>query len=256
MPVVAIAAIAIAVVLVIQALSGQSERPLVNNYVQAWSAGDYPRMYSLLDPASKAAMSEARFAAAYRRDAMTATLRGLTPERIGSRKGDFIPVQMLVATTLFATLHETLEVPITGSGSSATVHFTNSLLFPGLQGHERLTRHTALPPRATLFAADGSPLAQGPDRTSTIPDVASQIVGVLGPIPRTDAATYMAQGYPADAHVGLNGLERAFQTQLAGTPGGVLLAGKRALANTALQDTANEFRSVPPQSSPLALCRV
>ena len=125
-PVVAIAAIAIAVVLVIQALSGQSERPLVNNYVQAWSAGDYPRMYSLLDPASKAAMSEARFAAAYRRDAMTATLRGLTPERIGSRKGDFIPVQRLVATTLFGTLHETLEVPITGSGSSASVHFTGA----------------------------------------------------------------------------------------------------------------------------------
>jgi cell division protein FtsI/penicillin-binding protein 2 len=90
----------------------------------------------------------------------------------------------------------------------------------------------ALPQRATLFAADGSPLAQGPDRTSTIPDVASQIVGVLGPIPRADASTYTAQGYPAGAHVGLDGLERAFQAQLAGTPGGVLLAGKRALART------------------------
>ncbi|MBV8217058.1 MAG: hypothetical protein JO325_01230 [Solirubrobacterales bacterium] len=231
-PIAVIALIAVAVVLVIQALSGESERPLATNYVQAWSAGDYPRMYSLLDPASKAGMSEARFTAAYRHDATTATMLKVTPERVGYRQGDFIPVQMLVVTKLFGTLHETLEVPITGSGSAATVHCTGSLLFPGLQGHERLVRHMALPPRATLFAADGSPLAEGPDRASTIPDVASQIVGVLGPIPATEAATYAAQGFPADAHVGLTGLERAFESRLAGTPGGVLLAGRHVLAQT------------------------
>jgi peptidoglycan glycosyltransferase len=231
-PIAVIVLIAIAVVLVVQALSGQSERPLVTNYVQAWSAGNYARMYSLLDPESKAGMSEARFAAGYMRDARTATVLKLTAERVGSRRGAYIPVQMLVATKLFGTLHETLEVPITGSGSGATVHYASSLLFPGLQGHEHLARHMSLSPRATLFAADGSPLAQGPDRISTIPDVASQIVGVLGPIPRADAATYAVQGYPANARVGLDGLERAFQTQLAGTPGGVLLAGKRALAKT------------------------
>ncbi len=232
-PVAAVALIALGVVLVIRASSARSERRMVTNYVQAWAAGDYTRMYSLLDPASKAGTSEARFAAGYRRDAGTATLLRLTAGRVGRRSGAYIPVQMLAATKLFGTLHQTLEVPITGSGSGATVHFTSSLLFPGLQGHERLARHMALPPRATLFAADGSPLAQGPDRTSTIPDVASQIVGVLGPIPRADASTYTAQGYPAGAHVGLDGLERAFQSQLAGTPGGVLLAGKRALARAA-----------------------
>ena len=139
---------------------------------------------------------------------------------------------MLVFTRLFGELRETLEVPLTGSGSSATVHFTSSLLFPGLRGHERLARHLALGPRATLFAADGTPLAEGPDRTSPIPDVALQITGVLGPIPAADAAVYAADGYPADAHVGIDGLERVFQTQLAGTPGGVLLAGKRVLVRT------------------------
>ena len=108
----------------------------------------------------------------------------------------------------------------------------SSLLFPGLQGNERLSRHMALPPRATLFAADGTPLAEGPDRTSPISDVASQIVGTLGPISPADAGMYMMEGYPANAKVGLDGLERAFQTQLAGTPGGVLLAGKRTLART------------------------
>ena len=43
---------------------------------------------------------------------------------------------------------------------------------------------------------------------------------------------YAAQGYPPDAKVGQDGLERVFQTQLAGTPGGVLRAGQRVLART------------------------
>jgi penicillin-binding protein A len=231
-PIGVIAAIAVGVVLVMHAASARSERHLVTGYVQAWAAGDYSHMYSMLDPASRQGTSETRFAAAYRRDEMTATVLKLTAEHVGRRSGEFIPVQMLVFTKLFGELRETLEVPLTGSGSSATVHYTSSLLFPGLQGHERLGRHMSLPPRATLLAADGTPLAEGPDRTSPIPDVALQITGTLGPIPAADAATYTADGYPANAHVGLDGLERVFQTQLAGTPGGVLLAGKRVLART------------------------
>jgi cell division protein FtsI/penicillin-binding protein 2 len=57
-------------------------------------------------------------------------------------------------------------------------------------------------------------------------------VGVLGPIPSATRPTYAAQGYPPDAKVGQDGLERVFQTQLAGTPGGVLRAGRRVLART------------------------
>jgi cell division protein FtsI/penicillin-binding protein 2 len=227
-----VAVIALGVVLVMRAASARSERHMVTSYVQAWSAGDYSHMYSLLDPASRAAIGEARFASEYRKDASTATLLKLTTESVGKLRNGVMPVQMLVTTRLFGPLHETLEVPLTGSGSSATVHFTPSLLFPGLQAHERLARHMSMPARATLFAADGTPLAQGPDRTSPISDVASEIVGVLGPIPSADADMYTAEGYPANAHVGLDGLEHAFQTQLAGTPGGVLLAGKRVLART------------------------
>jgi len=245
-PVAVIALAAFAVVLLMRAAAARSERHLVANYVHAWSAGDYGRMYSMLDPASRQSITETRFAAAYRRDATTATVRGLTVERIGSRQGEFIPVQMLVSTKLFGALRETLEVPLTGSGSSATVHFTSSLLFPGLQGHERLSRHMSLPPRATLFAADGMPLAEGPDRSSPIPDVAGQIAGVLGPIPAADAATYAAQGYPAGTKVGLDGLERVFQTRLAGTPGGVLLAGRRVLVRTTPQRGQDVTTTIVP----------
>jgi penicillin-binding protein A len=245
-PIAVIAAVAIGVVLVMRAASASSERHVVTEYVAAWAAGDYSRMYSMLDPASKPRISERKFAAAYRRDAMTATVQKLTAERVGHRQGDFIPVQMLVSTKLFGDLRETLEVPLSGSGSSATVHYMSSLLFPGLQGHERLGRHMSLPPRATLFAADGTPLAEGPDRTSPIPAVAEQITGVLGPIPAAAAPTYAAAGYPANAKVGLDGLERVFQTQLAGTPGGVLLAGKRVLARTVPEQGHNVTTTIVP----------
>ena len=225
------AAVAVAAVLVVRGSPGAAERQLVTNYVRAWSAGDYRKMYSLLDPASRQSLSESRFAAAYRRDAMIATVRSITPARVGTEQGNDIPVRMVVATRLFGDLRETVQVPLTGTGSDASVHFVPSLLFPGLQGRERLGRHTALAPRATLFAADGEPLAQGPDRTSPISDVAIQIAGVLGPIPADRAAAYAAQGYPPGTKVGLDGLERAFQPVLAGTPGGSLLAGHRVMAH-------------------------
>ncbi len=253
MPIGVIAAIAVGVVLVINAESAGSERHLVTDYVGAWTAGDYGHMYSLLDPASKQSTTEAKFASAYRHDEMTATVLKLTAEHVGKRRGDYIPVQMIIDTRLFGTLDETLEVPITGSGSGATVHYTRSLLFPGLQSNERLGRHMSLPPRATLFAADGTPLAEGPDRTSPISGVASEIVGTLGPIPRAAAATYMAQGYPANSQIGLDGLERAFQKQLAGTPGGVLLAGKRVLARTAPTPGHNVTTTIVPSLETAAI---
>jgi cell division protein FtsI/penicillin-binding protein 2 len=252
-PIGVIAAIAVGVVLVIRAESGASERRVVTNYVQAWATGDYARMYAMLDPASQAQRTEARFASAYRHDEMLATVLKLVDEHVGKRRGQFIPVKMLVFTRLFGELHETLEVSVNDSTSSPTVQYMSSLLFPGLQGRERLGRHMSLPPRATLFAADGTPLAEGPDRTSPISDVASEIVGTLGPIPAADAATYMAQGYPANSQIGLDGLERTFQKQLAGTPGGVLLAGKRVLAQTAPTPGHNVTTTIVPSLETAAI---
>jgi penicillin-binding protein A len=252
-PIAVLVAIGVGIVLVIHAASGRSERRVVTNYVQAWATGDYSHMYSLLDPASQASISEARFAAAYRRDATTATVVKLVDEHVGRRRGQFIPVQMLVVTRLFGQLHETLEVSVNDSGSNPTVRYMRSLLFPGLAGNERLTRHMALAPRATLLAADGTPLAEGPDRTSPIPGVAAEVVGTLGPIPAADAATYAAQGYPPKAKVGTDGLEFAFQTQLAGKPGGALLAGKRALARTAAVPGHNVTTTIEPSLETAAI---
>jgi peptidoglycan glycosyltransferase len=246
-PLAVIAALAFAGGLVVGGAPGRAERQLVTEYVQAWARADYHRMYSLLDRDSRSHTTEAAFVGEYRDAARTATLISLAPGRMGSRHGDFIPVPMRVSTRSFGVLHEMLEVPLSGSGSGAGVRFERSLLFPGLRAGERLTRRAVLGPRGALRASDGMPLALGPTRTSPIPDVASQIAGVLGPIPPAQTPTYAAQGYPRNARVGLDGLERVFQSQLAGTPGGTLLAGTRVLAHVAPQPGRDVTTTIVPK---------
>lgn len=205
---------------------------MVKRFVSYWVRGNYPRMYALLDPASRRRISETRFLAAYRRAAATATLTGLWQGRVTGPSGQEISVRMRASTGIFGTLRGTLHVPFTGSGSGARVHFAGTLLFPGLRPGEALRRHVSLGARGSIFARDGTPLAEGPHRASPIPAIAGQIVGRLGPIPAPLAQSYAAEGYPSNAKVGLDGLERIFERRLAGTPGGELLAGSRVLARS------------------------
>jgi hypothetical protein len=232
-PLLALAVAAFAAGVLVGNASGRAERKLVSAYVQAWARGDYTGMYRLLDSRSRRRVSQGRFTAEYRSDARTATLLGLIPHQVGGLHGDVIDVSMTARTRVFGPLREQLVVPIVNTPSGPAIHFAGTLLFPGLRAGERLSRLAELGPRASILARDGTPLAQGPARSSPIPGVASAIAGVLGPIPPDQAATYAGLGYPANAKVGQDGLERVFQLAVAGTPGGTLLAGSRILAHVA-----------------------
>jgi penicillin-binding protein A len=219
---------------------------LVTRYVTAWTHDRQAAMYGMLDAASKARVSEHRFAAELSSDNDTATATSMRMLKLSGPHDGTIAVRMLIKTRLWGKLRETLEVPVTGSGSSIGVHLTRSVLFPGLRGGERLNRHTVLPTRGTLLASDGTPLAEGADRSSPIPSVAEQIVGTLESIPNADAAHYMAMGYPPGTKVGSNGLEHIFQTRLAGQVGGKLLAGKRVLASAKPVKAAPVHTTIDP----------
>jgi peptidoglycan glycosyltransferase len=230
-PLVVVAVGAFVFGLVIATGPSRAERQLVTRYVRAWSRSDFPVMYTLLDRSSQRSISEAGFAAVLQRDQATATLVSLQPLKVLGIRGAYIPVRMLLHTRLFGTLVEILEVPLTGSGSSARIRLAPVVLFPGLQSGELLHRDVSLPPRATVLASNGVPLAQGPQRTSPIPTVANEIVGTLGSIPAAQSASFAALGYPPKAQVGQDGLEYIFQRRLGGKPGGTLLAGARVLAS-------------------------
>jgi hypothetical protein len=230
-PVVLVAAAAFAAGLEVAARPGRDERQLVSNYVNAWSQGDISRMYSMLDAGSRSDVTRAGFAARLQTTENTATERSLEVIRVGHVGNGTAAIMMSVKTRLWGTLQETLQLPLTGSGSSARVHLQSSMLFPGLDTGEALGRHTRLPTRGTLLADDKEVLAEGRDRVSPhLSDITGQIVGSLEPMPSDQAAHFSAMGYPAGTKVGLNGLERIFQKHLAGAPGGTLLAGNRVLA--------------------------
>lgn len=227
---------AIAVVALILGLvvggGGGSERATAKRFATYWADGDYGHMYQLLDDEAKARVAFQDFAAAYRRAAETATMRSLAVGKVDARTGDAIPIHLTIDTRVFGTVRTVLELPVSGDGDQLRVAWREHAVFPGLRPGEQLTRETTLPPRAALRARDGSLLAGSDGRASDEPDIAAEIAGRLDVAPPEQAGTLRALGYPPDAQVGVSGLERVFEHELAGRPGGTLLAGGRAIAST------------------------
>jgi penicillin-binding protein A len=209
-----------------------AERKLAVSWTQAWEAGDYRAMYSLLTPDAQHATSLARFAKAYRNAAATATLAHLD---VGRPKvnGDQIVLPTDAATRIFGHVRGDVTLPLgDDENGDPAVAWASQAVFPGVRDGEKLTRQTTLPPRATIEARDGTPLAQGEARLSDLGPVASEVAGRVGPAPAARAQELAARGVPAGAPVGLTGLELEFDEELAGMPGGVLRAGSRLLASS------------------------
>ena len=106
-----------------------------------------------------------------------------------------------------------------------------------------------MPPRAAIHARDGTPLAEGEARLSELGALASEIAGRVGPAPPELAGELERRGVPPGAPVGLTGLEREFDEQLAGRPGGELRAGSRVVASVAPRTGGPSARRSTPTSS-------
>jgi cell division protein FtsI/penicillin-binding protein 2 len=103
-----------------------------------------------------------------------------------------------------------------------------------------------MPPRATIEARNGRPLAQGEARLSDLGPLAAEIAGRVGPAPPERQEELAARGVPDGAPVGLTGLEREFDERLAGVPGGELLAGRRVLASRPPQPGKSVRTTIDP----------
>jgi cell division protein FtsI/penicillin-binding protein 2 len=198
----------------------------VRDFATAWSHRDYGTMYSQLRPVERERVSRLRFATLYQDAIDTATVTGLVTGK-PRKAGDAYRVPVHITTRAFGTIDGTVVVPASDDG----VDWSRALVFPGLAAGERLRRVTQMPPRGTLLARDRTVLAKGDDRASSSP-VAPQVVGALGPIPPERREELMRLGVPSNAEVGVSGLERIFDDQLIGRPGGELLAGSRVLRRT------------------------
>ncbi len=223
-----------------------SERRLATTWARAWERGDYGSMHALLSPEAQRAWPVVRFERAYRAAAATATLRELQLGPAEMRDG----VALLPAsarTRIFGDVDADMALPVAdGADGEPRVDWRPDLVFPGLRRGEALTRQTRMPPRATIEARDGTPLARGDARLSDLGPVAAEVAGRVGPAPPAREAELAGRGVPAGAAVGLTGLELQFDAQLAGTPGGELKAGARVLAGAAPRRGSDVRTTIDP----------
>jgi cell division protein FtsI/penicillin-binding protein 2 len=228
--VIALAALAFVIGAILGADHGSNAaNALAARFVSAWTRGDYAAMYEDVDGPSKRAISPQQLADDYRRALRTATATGaLLTGKPRDGAGGLVTVPVGVRTRLFGTLRLAFALRIAGGGSGG-IAWSRSLEFPGLRTGEVLSRRMALPHRATLLARDGSILAEGAateagQRDSPLGALAGAALGEVGPVPSARAAQLEAEGVPADAIVGVSGIEEALDDSLRGTPGGELLA--------------------------------
>src|SRR5215207_1143148 len=221
-------------------------RSTAEEFAVAWSRSDYATMHSLLTPEARRRVTLRRFAARYRRAARVATLSGLSAGRPEDPLDGTVAVPVVLRTRVFGTLSGSLALPVVERGDGAAVDWRPYLVHPGLRRGERLSRTTTLPPRAAIEARDGTPLAEGEARLSELGALASAIAGRVGPAPPEREAELARRGVPPGAPVGLTGLEREFDEQLAGRPGGVLRAGDRVLASVSPRPGSDVRTTIDP----------
>jgi penicillin-binding protein A len=199
-------------------------------FARAWERGDFGGMYALLTDDAKRQTSRATFDAAYRNDAMTATLRRIRVERV-RRLGDRIALMVSATTHAFGTVRNPIEVPVVDD----KIVWERYMTFPGKPPGAALRRETRAPQRASILADNGHVIATGPSSARLQPAgaVAQSVAGGLGqPQTKVERDALRARGFPPDTLVGTSGLERIAENRVAGVPGGQLIAGGRVLAST------------------------
>jgi cell division protein FtsI/penicillin-binding protein 2 len=243
----ALAAVVVLVVVVLALTGGPPvEQQRAERFVAAWSRADYAAMHDELTDAARRAVALADFRESYRAAASIATATAFRAGKAGEPHDGIVSVPMTIATRAFGTLRTTLRLPFSGDGDQARVAWSQNLTFPGVERGQRLDRSMRLAPRADILARDGTPLAGGQDRGSPLGAAATAIAGQLGPPPPERVERLRELGVPDDASVGLTGLERVFQEDVAGRPGGTLRAGSRVLATTAPKAARAVRTSIDP----------
>lgn len=215
------------------AVGASTESQEAQRFADAWERQDFEAMHAELSAAAQDEYPVKELTSLYIDAQATATaVEVRTGEMSVEDDGASFPVT--VETRAFGDVKGTVTLPLDDEGA---VEWEPYMTFPGLEEGEELGRETRLGERASILAADGSPLAEGPAsaRTSPLGSSALAIAGAMGsPSRQQDTAQY-ALGFPKGTLVGTSGLELAFNERIAGQPSGELFAAgaegeKRTLA--------------------------
>jgi penicillin-binding protein A len=222
----AIAAIAAFIAGAIAGSEEPPEREATARFASAWAARDFAAMHAELNQGAGRRYSIRELRQRYQEAEERATARRLEPGDPGEVSSDDgrtvvkLPVEIL--TVAFGALEGELQIPFEDGG----IAWNPSLVFPGLQVGDELESNIELSPRAPILADDGTPLAEGPADSREYPlgSAAIDVTGEVGVADPADAAALARRGFPQGTLVGISGLEQAFNSRLAGKPGGELIA--------------------------------
>jgi peptidoglycan glycosyltransferase len=172
------------------------QRAAATRFLTAYAHGDERAMWNELDARSRAAYPYARFARLYRSANAAASVTRVTVGRgLGPRNG-VVSAPAVARTRFFGPLRGTIAIPVHTEGDHAAVAWSPYLRLPGLRKGEAVRRRTLQTPvRATVFGADGLPMAENPATA----DIAK-------------------------------GIDHVYDARLAGTPGAQLRFGSRLIA--------------------------
>ena len=199
-------------------------------FTLAWERGDYGAMYEHLTDAAQSRVKPAEFVKAYEAAADTATTVRMVAGHPQDDGHGIVRVPMTVTTRIFGTV----QAPLVFHTADGKLAWSSNLVFPGVPRGAKLDRTTVAPRRAKIEARDGRTIVSGSADARRYPagTVAQSIAGSVGePTTPADRERVFARGFPAGTPVGLSGLERAFEDEVAGRPGGTLSAGGRVLAH-------------------------
>jgi len=204
--------------------SGSPDRDAVERFGTAWEEGDFAAMYAELTPSARSEYSAEAMEQTYADAAATATLdtveAGEVRGPIDQDGETVVALPVEVSTGSFGTVEGEIAVPVVDGAIDWQPH----LVFPGLAEGDELKRNSKLPKRAPILAADRSPMAQGPVGSRTTNGNGGILAGEVGEPTAEQAEALEAAGFPSGTPAGTSGLELAFDSVLAGVPGGELKA--------------------------------
>ena len=228
----AFAAVSLVIGAMVGSLADTGAERTARDFTRAWERRDYARMHELLTPDAQRRHGRAAIRRAYDEAAATATVTAVDAGSPRGAGGDDMRVPVRLRTRVFGAVRGDVVLPM----AHERVAWEPHLAFPEVPEGATLTRRSVPPRRAAILSRDRKVLAQGAadSRSSPLGAAAADVTGRVEP-PKERAAreAAYARGFPRSWPMGASGLERAFESRLAGRPGGELRAGRRVLARAA-----------------------
>ena len=135
---------------------------VVEAFLEAWEAEDYPAMYALLSPLSQDALTQDEFTAIYQEFATTLTLQSISTRVLSSLADSSraeVAYRVDFETNLVGTFSRDSIATLTREQGRWRIQWEIGMLLPDLRGGDRLELVHQLPSRGRIFDRAGAPLA-------------------------------------------------------------------------------------------------